>query len=278
MGGFELYLYSTNAENMAVYQDLGIGMRTYVYYLDNSHGVPSYLHLVDSAGVATAHEYYVDTYDTNVQAFVLTESQGDKTADFMSPSVTYVGIPSNTPMTASIMFYDYVDNAIWFYPVEPSMNQDMIGWQPENSVEISQYVTTLDLAPSSLPQGTAQIAKQGSPTMYDVDSIHTTNVWLSPDHGDLTGVFAPLDYIEFGTSIPTSITGVYVIDAVGGIITFTENIVVESTGDLTLNVASLSDLHGGTIITVRPGGKIKLMNGLQIIPLTGTLYFLKVGA
>jgi hypothetical protein len=55
-------------------------------------------------------------------------------------------------------------------------------------------------------------------------------------------------------------------------ITVTENITVESTGDLTLNVAKVSDLTGaGKTITVKSGGKIGLLTG-KITVHSGALY------
>jgi hypothetical protein len=76
---------------------------------------------------------------------------------------------------------------------------------------------------------------------------------------------------------PASITGVVTLgDADDGTsdgnLTLTQDMSVTATGDLTLNVAEVGNLAGGKIITVQPGGKIKLTSGRQATVLAGSLY------
>jgi hypothetical protein len=76
-------------------------------------------------------------------------------------------------------------------------------------------------------------------------------------------------------TIPTEVTGVVTVEPVGGVINVTTPITVEATGELTLNIASLSELTGtGEVIHVTAGGKLKLTAGLQITVLAGTEYSL----
>ena len=77
------------------------------------------------------------------------------------------------------------------------------------------------------------------------------------------------------SSIPTDVTSVVTVPNTGGTIILTEDMTVTATGDLTLDVAKVSDLAGGKIITVQPGGKIKLTAGRQITVVAGTRYKLK---
>jgi hypothetical protein len=80
---------------------------------------------------------------------------------------------------------------------------------------------------------------------------------------------------EAAPEIPTSVTGTVTVEPTGGTITLTEDMTVEATGELTLNVTTVDDLAGGKVITVKPGGKIKLQGGHVVTVLAGTLYKLK---
>jgi hypothetical protein len=97
---------------------------------------------------------------------------------------------------------------------------------------------------------------------------------------------APRTQLEFivweepAPSLPTSVAGVTTISdaddgSTDGKITLTENMTVEATGDLTLNVTQVSDLAGGKIIEVKPGGKIHLTGGLTNTVISGHKYMLK---
>jgi len=83
-------------------------------------------------------------------------------------------------------------------------------------------------------------------------------------------------------AIPTIVTGPVTISdgddgAADGKITLTENMTVEATGNLTLDVAKLDDLRGGKTIEVKPHGRIKVGTGHEVEVLEGTKYKLLTG-
>ena len=280
------FFYTWASPKYAEYVDIGgSDMRTVVRNLQDPIGndPPSStgeLKLFDWSGTQVSisgHTYSVDYWDGN--SCILMSSVGDLSADFLDSRIKYVGYDASLA-GVPIMFYDYFTNQVWTYTVGGLSEQEYRGWFPHNAVTISQYSTTLNLAPRSLPSGTLEITKQGTPaTPYDVSSTPTTYVWLAPHEGNLgengSAVFAPLDYIEYQGGIPTTVTGVTTIDNISGTITFTEMVTVEATGDLTLDVQKISNLDGaGNLVTVKPNGKLKLSSGRQITVDPGTLYVL----
>jgi hypothetical protein len=78
-------------------------------------------------------------------------------------------------------------------------------------------------------------------------------------------------------ALPTNVTEPLTIDPVNGMITLVEDMTVEATGDLVLNVFGMSGLAGGKTIEVKAGGKLRLGSGLQITVLSGTRYKLIAG-
>jgi prepilin-type processing-associated H-X9-DG protein len=82
--------------------------------------------------------------------------------------------------------------------------------------------------------------------------------------------------LDITPTIPTEVTGVVTVENTGGTITLTQDMIVTSGGELTLDVATISDLVGTGTINVQAGGKIKLTGGQQITVLPDTLYALTV--
>ena len=84
-------------------------------------------------------------------------------------------------------------------------------------------------------------------------------------------------YTGYGTApTPSSVTGVSSLSPNDGSnLVLSQDMSVSSSGDLTLQIATLSNLTGGKAITVAAGGKIKLTSGNQAIVKSGTIY--KIG-
>lgn len=83
-------------------------------------------------------------------------------------------------------------------------------------------------------------------------------------------------YIELGNknyAIPPTVSDPQTVHALNNTIAVEEDAVVESGGELTLNVSKVSDLIGeGKSITIKSGGKIKLTGGRTITVLADTQY------
>jgi hypothetical protein len=116
---------------------------------------------------------------------------------------------------------------------------------------------------------------------YDVGLTYLTDQYADGKHRKWTGVWvedsaaADLMFQIYGTEpLPTNITGVVTIPNTGGTITFTEDMTVQATGELTLDVAQIGDLVGTSTIHVAAGGKLKLTGGQQITVLPDTSYAL----
>ena len=89
-------------------------------------------------------------------------------------------------------------------------------------------------------------------------------------NGDIADLMMKV-YASAAPTIPTDVTGAVTVPATEGVITLTQDMTVEAAGELTLSVAHISDLEGGKIITVAPGGKIKVGAGHQITVVAGTI-------
>ncbi len=57
-----------------------------------------------------------------------------------------------------------------------------------------------------------------------------------------------------------------------GKIVLTKDVVVDGTGRLSLQVSKASDILGTQVITVKPGGSIKIGAGIEAVVLEGTIY------
>jgi hypothetical protein len=74
-------------------------------------------------------------------------------------------------------------------------------------------------------------------------------------------------------SFPTDVTGTTTITPNSGSdIVFPNNVVVDATGDLTLDVTKVAHLKGNKIVSVAAGGKIGLSGGRKITVVANTLY------
>jgi len=91
-------------------------------------------------------------------------------------------------------------------------------------------------------------------------TVNGGNIWL--------GVEPPTEVVITGVATITDTT-----DGTGdGLITLTQDVEVEATGDLTLDILRLDDLVGTNTIQVQAGGKLKLTGGQQITVGSGTIY------
>lgn len=121
----------------------------------------------------------------------------------------------------------------------------------------SEMSSTLASYPPRTPEGT--LVADSYLLGNNIDRLYLTDM-----NGDI--------YVaEFAGSIPAVVSGSTTIPATGGAITLTQDMTVEAAGELTLQVAKVSDLAGSKIITVAPGGKIKVGAGHQITVISGTI-------
>ena len=115
-----------------------------------------------------------------------------------------------------------------------------------------------------------------------VKSGYTFSGWNTSSNGSGTAYAASATLSNIQANVilyaqwvafPTNVDGVVTIPATGGTITLTQDMTVASGGELTLDVADLDSITGGTI-HIKAGGKLTLA-GKQITVMANTLYALK---
>ena len=103
------------------------------------------------------------------------------------------------------------------------------------------------------------------------------NEWYGPLAADPTYALRIAVLGEQAASLPTNVSDTATLGdaddgSSDGKITLTQDMAVEATGDLTLNVPKITDLAGDKIIEVKPGGKLKVGAGTKITVSEGTKY------
>ena len=103
------------------------------------------------------------------------------------------------------------------------------------------------------------------------------NNWYGPLALDYTYALRIAILADEAASLPSNVSGTSTLGdaddgSSDGKITLTQNMTVEATGDLTLNVPKVADLAGGKTIEVKPGGKLKVGGGRKITISEGTKY------
>ena len=123
-------------------------------------------------------------------------------------------------------------------------------------------VQNVNLNPTDLCGTSSRVYAYGS--YFDMELMAMAFIW---------GYFQ----IASDASLPSNVSGTSTLGdaddgSSDGKITLTQDMTVEATGDLSLNVPKVSDLAGDKLIEVKPGGKLKVGAGTKITVREGTKY------
>ena len=245
--------YKNPVTTKATVQKLTSGAWTVVGAADFSTGAATYLSLViDSTN--TPYVAYQDGGNGN-KATVQKFEGGSWTvvgaAGFSAGSALYTDIWLGYESTSYTVTYDG--------------NTSTSGSQTDNNNPYTAGVNPVVLGAGSLLK-TNYVFKGWNTEANGTGDAYLADATISNIQANVTL------YAQWTLVIITGAVTIY--DADDGLtdntITFTEDLTVEATGDLFLNVPSMGDLEGDKIITIKPQGKIHLAGGHTVTVLDGT--------